>query len=789
MIRAAYVIPWFGGDLVGGAEQHVFQVTTRLAARGHHIEVLTTCGHSFQDDWARNHHPEGVSEESGVTVRRFALRRRDAAAFDRANAEMIALNQRPKAVGVPPVASTVERAFVEENIHAQGLLDHIERARSDYDAIVFAPYLYGPTLLGVERAGDRACLQPLLHDETYAYLPAVDAVFRRARSIFFISEGEAVLAARLFGPSIWRKGRVAGGGGGDRTDASTSIAELPAGIERGRYLLYLGRRDRTKNTSFLVEAFHQYRTSRPAANLQLVLAGPGELAPAERSAEGIVDLGLVAEPVKAALLANCRALVQPSLNESYSRTMMEAWLRGRPVVVHRDCLATSYAVEASGGGWASATRTEWDESFAAIEAMEPAALDAVGARGQAYAREHADWERVIDRYEEALDVSVRRTRPHARARRPIHQVAAGIDYGDAISNQALFIAEVVRELGHPSEIFAEHVAPSMLEFARPIVGAAIPPDAALIYHYGIGSPLSSLVARHAGPKALVYHNITPARFFEKWEPSFARLLEQGRKELHELAPSFPLSAGDSVFNVAELRETGFADPVVVPIFVDPARWAEPPDPHWMRMLQDGRTNLLFVGRVAPNKCQHDLVYAFEEYLRHDPDARLILAGIWPDGHPYARFVREEAERLGIAGRVWLTSRLTEAQLHACYRTAHLFWSMSDHEGFCVPVIEAMWFDVPVLAYRSSAVPETLGTAGMMFTEKRLPEIAALAHLLVTDHGLRRKVLAAQRARRTAFLPEAVLPTLLDLIGRLDAATEREPAVIRRSRKPVPNTHP
>src|SRR5439155_2254370 len=109
-----------------------------------------------------------------------------------------------------------------------------------------------------------------------------------------------------------------------------------------------------------------------------------------------------------------------------------------------------------------------------------------------------------------------------------------------------------------------------------------------------------------------------------------------------LAPAFPVSAGASAYNAAELREAGFRDPRVLPIFVDPLRWAQPADAHWMRMLQDDRTNLLFVGRTAPNKCQHDLVEAFHEYLAHDPQARLLLIGAWVEGHPYAMFVRKRA---------------------------------------------------------------------------------------------------------------------------------------------------
>jgi glycosyltransferase involved in cell wall biosynthesis len=167
--------------------------------------------------------------------------------------------------------------------------------------------------------------------------------------------------------------------------------------------------------------------------------------------------------------------------------------------------------------------------------------------------------------------------------------------------------------------------------------------------------------------------------------------------------------------------------------------------------------------MAPNKCQHDLLEAFKEYLSFDARARLILVGGWPDGHPYAVHVRNLAHRLGIASHVLFARDCTDAQLMACYRTAHLFWSMSEHEGFCVPLIEAMWFDVPVLAYRSSAVPETLAGAGLMFTEKKWLALAALAHLMVEDVDLRSKVILAQRTRRLDFLPESVLPALLDVI--------------------------
>jgi glycosyltransferase involved in cell wall biosynthesis len=777
--RTAFVIPWFGRDLLGGAEQHIFQVATRLARRGHHVEVLTTCCRSFRDDWQQNHFPEGTSEEAGVEVRRFPVGPRDAAAFEAANRELVELNERRKLPGVSPVPTRIAQTFVDENIHSPRLLDYLAREGGTYSVIVFAPYLYGPTLRGVERAGDRSVLQPMLHDETYAYLPAVEAIFHRARRVLFNSEGEAMLAARLFGPSIWRKA-VLTGEGVEQTETSRagpldrhSVPELAP----GSYLLYLGRRDRTKNTDLLLRAFRHHRASRPRSVLKLVLAGSGEVPWAGGAREGIVDLGVIAEERKAWLLFHSRALVQPSRNESYSRTVMEAWLHGKPVVVHAGCLATSLPVESSGGGWTADAEHEWAERFAEIEAAGDRELGAVGEKGLLYAREHADWDKAIDRYENALELRQSPPRPRARLsrRRAIHQLLPDLAYGDAISNQALFINELMRDLGYESEIFVENVHESMRGLGRPFTPGAVAPEDGLIYHHSIGTTLTQQAIRHAGPKLLVYHNITPDHFYQPWDARLAGMLEKGRKDLRQLASAFPASAGVSSFNAAELHEAGFRAPAVLPNFVDPLRWGYPADPEWMKRLQDGRTNLLFVGRVAPNKCQHHLLEAFREYLFFDPRARLLLVGGWRDGDAYANFVREQASRLGIASSVVFTRVCTDAQLLACYRTAHLFWSMSEHEGFCMPLVEAMWFDVPVLAYASSAVPETMGAAGLMFTEKRWTELAALAHLLVQDQELRRKLIASQRARRDAFLPETLLPAFLDcLAGALDGRDQVGP---------------
>jgi glycosyltransferase involved in cell wall biosynthesis len=189
----------------------------------------------------------------------------------------------------------------------------------------------------------------------------------------------------------------------------------------------------------------------------------------------------------------------------------------------------------------------------------------------------------------------------------------------------------------------------------------------------------------------------------------------------------------------------------------------------MRDLQDGATNLLFVGRFAPNKRQDALVEIFAEYLKLDPHSRLIIAGEGHHSDPFFRRVVRRVEQLGLARCVHVTGRVSDAALLAYYRTAHLYLSPSEHEGFGVPLVEAMWFDVPVVARRGTAVTETLGDAGLVYEpDASHTEIARLAHGLAReDENLRRHVIAAQRLHREAFTPAALSPVIDDLVRRME----------------------
>jgi len=771
----AIVTPWFGADLTGGAEQQARQIATRLAARKHQVVVLTTCNGSFHDNWSINQYQPGATSDGGVTVRRFPVEARDEIAFDQVNAKLLTIERSSLRPGVNPVTADEANTFVHENIKSAQLLAHLGAERDAYHAFIFLPYMFEPAVLGAPLVSDRAWLQPCLHDEPAAYLPQIAAMFRRVRGLLFNSSGELELALRLFGPGIYNRSRVVGEGIEPVPDGANHEENiLPAELQKTRFVLYLGRRDPTKNTDLLVRAFAQFKAAHPQTDLQLVLAGAGN---DSFAAPDVHDLGLVSTEVRDVLLKRCVALAQPSHHESFSRVIMEAWSCGRPVLAQRDCLATATAVREAGGGWLAENENEWAQLFARIAEASEKELAELGAKGRAYGAEVADWEKVIPRYEALLDLKTQSRQPKSElqprkraaneSRRAIHQLLPDIAYGDAVSNHARAIRDHLRTQGYESEIFCKRREPRMTSEASLLDEVQPEPTDVLLYHHSIGSPVTAFAIAHQAPKCLVYHNVTPAEFYAPYRPGFAWMLETGRAHLSRLARHFSNSVGVSAYNAAELRACGFREPGVLPLIIDPGAWNRAADDALIARLQNGHTNILFVGRVAPNKRHEELVETFARYHQIDPNSRLIIVGEARASDPYANHLRSAVAVLGLAEHVEITGQVDDAALLAYYRTAHLYLSLSEHEGFGAPLVEAMWFDVPVLARAAAAVPETLEKSGVLFDNRERPEaIAARAYQLVHDEDERHAVIAEQRRRRVAFTSTVVSSSLDRLIDKL-----------------------
>ncbi len=766
----AIVTPWYGEQLKGGAEQHAWNLATRLARRGHRVEVLTTCCAAFLDDWAANTLPPGDEMVAGVLVRRFPVEARDVQAFAWANGCLLGLPEerlRPRAAAID---GDVEAAFFQHNIRSAALSQHLRRHGQTYAAVIFLPYLYGVVTDGIEAmAGGTILLNPCLHDEAYAYLPRIAGLFDRATRVLFLSEGERELAARLYGPAIAGKSVMVGAGtewAALPDDNSRSLHPLlPAGQP---FMLYLGRRDRGKNVDFLVSAWRQAGLGSACT---LVIAGPGRADVDYTAAEaGILDLGLLSEADKALALHRCIALLQPSENESYSRVIMEAWFERRPVIVHANCLATAMAVDRSGGGLKADGPAAWVDAILHLLEIGVEGRQAFGLRGEAYARVYADWDAVIANYEAQIAALPVAVPPVLRQVPGVTQLLTAIRHGDAVSEEALWIDARLREFGIRSRILAEHIHPALLDRVRPAQEAHLDPADALIYHHSIGAAATMLAIRHPGPKGMIYHNITPGDYFRPYNSIMAAMLDKGRRELADLAAAMPVSVGDSAYNAEELACAGFQAPGVLPICIDPGKWSRPPAADLLARLDDGVTNLLFVGRMAPNKRQDELVELFAQYRRLNPNSRLILVGHYNPDDMYFVFVQEKVDGLNLREAVVFLSGIDDSQLRAVFETADAFVSLSEHEGFCVPLVEAMWFDIPILAYSSSAIPATLGRAGILVDDKSdLRKLAALLHLMLTCEPVADQVLVAQRERRQAFVSTAIVPEMLKFIAAVVCA--------------------
>ncbi|MCG6927863.1 MAG: glycosyltransferase family 4 protein [Acidobacteria bacterium] len=340
---------------------------------------------------------------------------------------------------------------------------------------------------------------------------------------------------------------------------------------------------------------------------------------------------------------------------------------------------------------------------------------------------------------------------------PVPQLLAALSYGDAISNEALAIQKHLREAGFESEIFAEKVHPRMSHLARPLwkYREVSSPETVCLFHFSIGSASSRLIYRAPDRLVSIYHNITPAGFFVGFHPHLAGLCHHGRRELAAFAPRTELALGDSEYNRRELEAAGYPRTAVLPIVLDFPRYERRPSPVVGRLYDDGRTNILFVGRIIPNKKIDDLIRTFAYYQRwFDPSSRLLLVGDTRGFERYLSRLQELVSTLGADGVVF-TGQVDDDDLYAYYRVADAFLCLSEHEGFCVPLQEAMHAGVPVIAYDAGAVPETLHGGGLLLDDKSPEKVAALLAEVRGNPALRQRILdtqarAVQEIRTTDF---------------------------------------
>ena len=350
----------------------------------------------------------------------------------------------------------------------------------------------------------------------------------------------------------------------------------------------------------------------------------------------------------------------------------------------------------------------------------------------------------------------------------INQWVPAAHRGDAVGDSARRVRDLLRTRGVESNLYALSIDDDLRGDVLPFDNISSHLGDATILHFAVPSIMSAKLAQLKTRTVIQYHNITPAHFFAPYDSGIFRIAALGREELKALVGHVDVALGDSEYNRQELETLGFNTTGVVPIIVDTTRITESPVEPALEetLLGDGLANILFVGRIAPNKKIEDIIRLAEHYKRYvDTDYRFIFVGR-TDAVPryYNTILALIAEYQMPRDRFVFTGTVTDSELATYYRASHAYVSLSEHEGFCVPLVEAMAADIPVLAFGATAVPETLGGAGICFSPKDLEYAAEMLGLLVYDDTVRSDIIAGQQSRVADFGPASTDAVIDDLIS-------------------------
>jgi glycosyltransferase involved in cell wall biosynthesis len=362
------------------------------------------------------------------------------------------------------------------------------------------------------------------------------------------------------------------------------------------------------------------------------------------------------------------------------------------------------------------------------------------------------------------------------ARPAIHQALATLGYGDAIGHEVLGIQQVLRDAGYESDIFVE-AADLRLESRtrdyRELIDASRP-DNLLLHHFSLGSKISRVAYALPDRMALIYHNITPPEYFVGVHRTAARECFYGRRELRAYVDRCDLALGDSEFNRQDLQSLGFPRTAVLPVIPDLSRLDLPPHRFVASQFDDEWTNVLFVGRVITNKRIEDLIRFFHAYhTRFNPRSRLIIVGVFSLFERYYASLQRLVSDLDLS-HVHFTGHITDEELRAYYDVADLFLCASAHEGFCVPIVEAFYTQVPVLAYAATAVPATMDGAGVLYHDRDPWRVAALMDAIISNAPLQDAIVDGQLAAVERLRQRSFKNTLLGFVDQI-LAGPRAPA--------------
>lgn len=481
--------------------------------------------------------------------------------------------------------------------------------------------------------------------------------------------------------------------------------------------------------------------------------------------------GYLPDDVLAARYSGADFLLAPSLYESFGLVYLEAMRSGLPVVT----MATGAAPEVFPAGEDDgAYVVELGDKQGLVQAIRtlstsPELRRRMGQRARQRFLEHYQDSRMgketASFYQDVVKQHViEKSRSRPKSGLPqILQIMEALAYGDAVSNIAIGNSALLRRLGYSTRILSVHRDARVAGEAESLDRFRLGPDARIIFHYWNYSELERIVRAAPSPRAIHYHNITPPQYFSPSSPVF-KSTKRGYEQLARIADMFDLIIGDSTFNLVEYAKF-LSQPrptICVPPVVDKDKTLGlPHDDKLLRVLRDSaQVNFLFVGRLARNKRQDRVMEVFDYYYREiNRHARLFLVG---DDRGSPDF-RDEVENLrqGLAARdrIVFAGKVSTEALYSYYRAADVFVSASEHEGFCVPIVEAMVFGIPVIALAAAAIPETIGDGGILVRGWDSPRVAELINAVLKDRGLQKRLADRQEVSLARYSESAVAERL------------------------------
>ena len=351
----------------------------------------------------------------------------------------------------------------------------------------------------------------------------------------------------------------------------------------------------------------------------------------------------------------------------------------------------------------------------------------------------------------------------------IIQIVSSLNFGDAVGNDVIAIKNALQANGIVTEIYTLSIHKKIPKGTAKHIRRlpVLKKNDIVIYHFASADPLAETIKQLDCVKILRYHNITPPQFFKKYDSESEKNVSVGLKQVRELKDYINYVMTVSDFNKRDLQEMGYQCPMyVVPILIQFEDYAQEPTTEIVEKYSDDIKNIVFVGRIAPNKKIEDIISVFEYYHKNiDTNTRLIIVGAYNEKNKYYEFLQKLVKKLSI-NNIIFTGHIAFRDILAYYRTADVFLCMSEHEGFCVPLAEAMYFKVPIVAYASTAIPGTLNGCGVLVDSKEPATVAESLKEVLENPEYKQKILEGEERRLSDFDNEVVKKQLFAVLDQI-----------------------